>query len=89
MPEDPLPYPLSVRSSRARPDQPAPLAVLQQVSHCLHWGPEPRSFYEATVAALLAHQRCAFSDLTVAELVKLSESAASAYADALEKRLLK
>lgn len=29
------------------------------------------------------------SDLTVADLLKLSESAASAYADTLEKRLLK
>jgi len=89
MPEDPSPYLSSVRSSRARPDQPAPLAVLQQVAYCLHWAPEPRSFFESAVAALLAQRRCSFSDLTVADLLKLSESAASAYADALEKRLLK
>jgi hypothetical protein len=75
--------------SRLRAADPAPLEILQHAAYCLHWGPEPRGFYEAAVTSLLAQRRCTFSQLTVADLIKLSETAASAYADALEKRLLK
>ena len=76
-------------SSRPNPADPSPLAVLQQAAYCLHWSTEPRGFYEAAVSSLLAQRRCTFSELTVSDLLQLSDSAASAYADALEKRLLK
>ena len=89
MPQNPSPSRLSPRLLPARPAEPGPLALLQQAAYCLHWGSEPRGFYEAAVTSLLAQRRCTFSELTVRDLLKLSDSAASAYADALEKRLLK
>jgi hypothetical protein len=89
MPRDPAPSRSSARLSPARPAEPGPLAVLQQAAYCLHWGTEPRGFYEAAVSSLLAQRRCTFSELTVRDLLQLSDTAASAYADALEKRLLK
>jgi hypothetical protein len=73
--------------NRAPVSAPSHIELLGRAAVALKWEGQPRAFYDTAVSDYLLKRRCQFTDLTVQDLIRLAEYAASANADALARRL--